>query len=92
MRPRERRKAAASRTADARVPGDTASQAAVDPNQLNVLVKMEILKLLRTMKSGDALDGGEDVPAGYLDGLRISRNLSRMRQFGMQIEAEPLRT
>ena len=37
-------------------------------------------------------DGGEDVPAGHLDGLRISRNLSRMRSLEAQIEAEPLRT
>ena len=63
-----------------------------DPQTVNLAIQMEMLKVLQSMRDDAGQDGGEDVPAGHLDGLRISRNLSRMRSLEAQIEAEPLRT
>ena len=67
-----------------------------DPHSLsdmNMAVQMEMLRVLQSMQTqrpnGDHLDHVDDLPSNHLDGLRITRNLSRMRALAEDLEKSP---
>ena len=67
--------------------GGAAAAGATDPGTFNLLVNMEILKLLK-QKTGDP---SEREDAGY-EGLRILKTFSRMRHLRQDIDLHPGRT